>query len=635
MELEIELLFYIVNNIKLNMEQFNEELIGKLKLLLDEADEDAKKFSIDNKILGRITRFQTVKLGEREELGIDIAFEDYITSNVKRGEYLAIRTIIHPVIVIGRIVAINRSDILAQLGLKELNYPRDPTTIITSTHLLLTPVSEYDLLQNEIRPAVSPIDPQSPVFRPKPELLEKALGIPNEGLVISNIYSGGNIIKEAKVRIDEETLKHHTLIIGTTGSGKTTLLKRILESDDIKKKALVFDRQGDFIRLGIEKLNSFVAIMPIARNLIDEKGVYMTPQLGEIFAEKYDCEKSVTPNELGLLLLCGGKEVLVIPYSIKFSEVLDKFHKITPYFSQRATMVWEALIKKFNEKIENNVIKELKEKLKINNINYLKKEIYNRLSPANFVDQTLTFKDEDLKRFINNYQLHSTSKSEFLSIDKESLKIYTNRIFDKCMEELNLQWQTKDSIIRTLKAYDEYGIFSVEHTYPFKVGKVFNQYDNVIIDLTWLMDYTASTEALATVAYKILDDVFIWKDILYKQGVQSELLLLIIDEAHEYFPQSYSENVSKETVESFINRIMRLGRVRNIGVVMATHMPDDLNQLVIQLSNTKIIMRNDESILKKLGLQEYSDILSSSTPPGVGLINSIKFSRVLMKVIPP
>jgi DNA helicase HerA-like ATPase len=44
-------------------------------------------------------------------------------------------------------------------------------------------------------------------------------------------------------------------------------------------------------------------------------------------------------------------------------------------------------------------------------------------------------------------------------------------------------------------------------------------------------------------------------------------------------------------VEAVVNKLTRLGRVRRMGVVFATHGPADLNDLS-QLTNTKIAMRS-------------------------------------------
>jgi DNA helicase HerA-like ATPase len=54
-----------------------------------------------------------------------------------------------------------------------------------------------------------------------------------------------------------------------------------------------------------------------------------------------------------------------------------------------------------------------------------------------------------------------------------------------------------------------------------------------------------------------------------------------------------------------INKLTRLGRVRRMGVVFATHSPADLNDLS-QLTNTKIAMRSEPKVLKRVDMAKYA-----------------------------
>ena len=84
-----------------------------------------------------------------------------------------------------------------------------------------------------------------------------------------------------------------------------------------------------------------------------------------------------------------------------------------------------------------------------------------------------------------------------------------------------------------------------------------------------------------------------------------------IDDAHYYFPQEGArEDFNKEVVEAVINKLTRLGRVRRMGVVFATHSPADLNDMVIQLTNTKIAMRSGPKVLKRM--TEYAGAYAQS-----------------------
>ncbi|MEM0374157.1 MAG: ATP-binding protein [Sulfolobaceae archaeon] len=614
----------------------DELVIQELSKMLDIADSFAIQNSVDGKIIGRVTRFETIKLGEKSYIGVDIAFLDYMNSNIKKGEYLAIRTIVSPVVIVGEVVSIERADMLAEFNIRESTFPRDPTTIMTQTFLKLNPIAE---IENGVRrPAVTPIDPQSPVFRPKESLLQDALGIPREGVKIGRIFSGGKEI-DAFVNLDEETLIHHVLIIGTTGSGKTTLLKAILSQD---VNALVFDRQGDFVRHLISRGEEFTVIMPGVEMMVKDVLENMaTVDLATQFAKRYDCSPPVFNDIRGneVLLDCGKSIVHLIPYSISLTKVIDYMHKLTPYMSPMARVFWPIIInnlKKGISKVVEVVNKELS--LSKDERELVEKEVFKKLTPSSLLDEDVVIHlQKGIVRDIN---------STFYSYNKNGqIKIFTNKLFkyiiglerkekteiiQKSLEitSLDLAPQTQEAILRILRSVNEFGIFNVKGTFDVDFNKLQKK---AVVDLSWVLEYTASVEAIAMIAYTILSSFYSYKDELYKKGEGNKLTILALDEAHEYFPQTKDEE-SKSVIEGLLNRLMRLGRVRKISVILATHTPDDLNPLVLQLSNTKIVMRNNESVLEKLGFGNYADILITA-PAGLGVIRSIKFSDVVMKTL--
>ncbi|QIW23942.1 ATP-binding protein [Sulfolobus sp. S-194] len=607
-------------------------LVQELSKKLEEADSFALQNSIDDKILGRVTRFETIRLGEKSYIGIDLAFLDYMNSNVKKGEYLAIRTIVSPVVVIGEVVSIERADMLAEFNIRESSFPRDPTTIMTQTFLELKPISE---IENSVkRPAVTPIDPQSPVFRPKEDLLQDALGIPHEGIKIGKIFSGGKEI-DAYVNLDEESLVHHILVIGTTGSGKTTLLKTILSQN---LNALFFDRQGDFVRHLISRGEEFSVVMPSVVMMInDVPSSRASLELGTQFAERYGCTTPVSGDirDNEILLECDKSIVHLIPYSINFTKVIDYMHKLTPYMSPMARVFWPVIMNNFKkgiDKIAENIAHGLllpKERIE--------SEIFKLLTPSSLLNEDVRLQ----------FQKNGNSKSLiYYSYNDDYIVIHTSKLFrhimgedknsetylkqlDKNLSPLDLAFQTQDAIIRAVRSVSEFGIFNVNGTFDLDFQRLKKK---TVVDLSWILDYTASVEAIAIVAYSILSDFYSYKDELYKKKKSvNALTILALDEAHEYFPQTRDEE-SKSIIEGLLNRLMRLGRVRKISVILATHMPDDLNPLVLQLSNTKIVMRNEENVLEKLGFEDYADILLTA-PAGLGVIRSIKFSDVVIKTL--
>ncbi len=590
-----------------------ENVIDELRKKLDDAENEASKYGT---IIGRVTRYEIVTVNENELVGVDVLFDNYQNSDIKRGQYLAIRSIIKPIIMLGQVYSISRADALSRLGIRELTYPRDPSTIITTTYIALRPIAEME--GDKIRPAVSPIDPQSPVFIPNPNLIERILRIPEKGIVIGKIFSGGEEI-EAEVKLDQYALRHHTLILGTTGSGKTTLLKTIISSQDIDKSTLIFDRQGDFVNF-LKDRKDFSVLMPV----VEEPNSKISIQDHvEDFANWYGCDPNTinVVNGYGAFVRCNNHDVFVVPYSINFYDNLRNFNKINPYFTARASMYWEAIIDELLDKIRYS----LKDKINRGLTDYeIASILRDNLTPGKLIG--------NISVTLSGISISSNFSKDEVAYDPKTrtLTFHMGKMLRSVMKELELAYSTQDVIVRTLKAYDSYGIFTVPGTVDFRLDKIPN--DDVVVDLSWVMERSASIEAVATIAYKVLEDFFAWKDELYKKKQDTKLSLIIMDEAHEYFPQTDSENVSKDIVEGLINKVMRLGRVRNMGVVLATHVPEDLNPLVLQLANTKVVMRNESHVLRRIGLEEYEDFLKHAIP-GLGIVYSINFSEIPIKTI--
>ena len=85
-----------------------------------------------------------------------------------------------------------------------------------------------------------------------------------------------------------------------------------------------------------------------------------------------------------------------------------------------------------------------------------------------------------------------------------------------------------------------------------------------------------------------------------------------------------------------INKLTRLGRVRSMGVVFATHSPADLNDLVIQLTNTKIAMRSEPKVLERVDMAEYAGELAYAQS-GAAVAKSFVYRThaVTFKTLPP
>jgi hypothetical protein len=643
-------------------ELYTDKLVEQLKGRVKEAYEIITKYSRDGNVIGKVTRFEYINVGSKPLIKVDISFESYFKNPVKRGEIIAISSIIPKVIVIGSVDTITRGDMMTTLGIKEIRGREDPSTIITNTVLTINPLAEVrieDLEKGEPKPTpvVSPIDPQSPVFLPKDDLIEIALNIPKDGVTVGNVFSGFTKIG-ARVVLDEETLRHHVLVIGTTGSGKTTLLKSIIYDAGIPKQSVVFDRQGDFVRFAIEKGMEGSVVVPITRNLLEYYNTFEN-----MITSRY-CQDAISEGEY---VECG--KIKFYSFSLKFSTVFKTFNNITPYMSDQASMMWEPIYNRFKK----NLYEFLKELVGVKDTKNVPDEqrqlpneqkqlidriwgwVLNHITLSNLVDEPIYLKGDLLKQVnemvkttkevYREFQ-HGNQKVKYTIIKKERrsdklggnsdyfVVLYLNELLKYTMEEdLDIHSSTQANINRLLRTLNDYGIFDVEATIPELPEDLLNT-ELLIIDLSFLLESTESTDPLSIVVYKILNEIYGFKDRLYKSNSKrSFLTLLIMDEAHEFFPQAKGE-VSKSTIERMINRILRLGRVRGLGAILATHMPQDLNELILQLTNTKIIMRNNKDVLEDIGAEDYADILISA-PPGLALVKSIRFSDILMQTNPP
>ncbi|MFH0767685.1 MAG: ATP-binding protein [Bacillota bacterium] len=71
-------------------------------------------------------------------------------------------------------------------------------------------------------------------------------------------------------------------------------------------------------------------------------------------------------------------------------------------------------------------------------------------------------------------------------------------------------------------------------------------------------------------------------------------VLLVIDEAHEFFPAENKSVFRKEylkRVESFVKAIPHKGRKRSYGLIFATQHPADVSKMITDLCSTKVIFR--------------------------------------------
>ncbi|MEB2836955.1 MAG: ATP-binding protein, partial [Desulfurococcales archaeon] len=130
----------------------------------------------------------------------------------------------------------------------------------------------------------------------------------------------------------------------------------------------------------------------------------------------------------------------------------------------------------------------------------------------------------------------------------------------------------------------------------------------VVLDLKWPSERgLSSVEAPRLAAYRMLESLIEWKHRAWARRRRTPSVVVFIDEAHQFFPQEKGPSEERESsrqVAGMISRIARLGRARGLGIVFSTHSPKDLHDIILQLANTKIILRMDKGQLDYIDLPE-------------------------------
>jgi hypothetical protein len=309
-----------------------------------------------------------------------------------------------------------------------------------------------------------------------------------------------------------------------------------------------------------------------------------------------------------------------VPWSLRFSDVYMELARIFPVFSERVGIILPRVL-------ENAML-------------YINKGIK--------CAQQLTQKGERCPETEEkNQQQTKVSKAQTVAEATSAIVDLDKLLKDQACIELattclRLAWQQRDNIIRGLHMLGRLGIMDVKYTIN-NMSVLITEPGNyrdllsglVVLDLRLFRE---EPTAASMVVYRVLSRVFEARDEELRISREPRPTFILIDEAHNYFPQAERgvEDFNKDVVESMINKITRLGRVRRIGVVFATHTPEDLNNLILQLTNTKIALRSEEGVLEKVGLKDYAEELVYA-PDGVSVIKSYVFRThaITMKTLPP
>jgi len=642
----------------------NRDLISDLKARFEKAYSIAEKYG---EIIGWVSRTSPSSISEEGGIVVfdvdpNVYFKDF-AEIASAGSYLAVVDIKTSHIISLSVVSVERRDVLAELDLPEMyvSIPsREITGLLTRTRVKAKPLLSYDPSTDSVAVANYVIEPQSPVIKLKdPEIIKKILGLPSNGVFIGFVTIGDKPVFDVKapLHIPLKTFYQHILVLGTTGSGKTTLLKNMIVSImrmnmDQSISMLIMDPNRDYLTLPLkptwnqgvltsdvevkmidEAVNftrrpgGLVIILPVTNFVmqsIGEQGLNWARALKMIcedyvksmyysIAERYGWDISINEIKVAeepfkpplryvivdLRIRYSSDQVedyrlFIIPYGFRFTDLSPReFISLNPYFTRQAR---DAVSRLLNYLLSRSAV--------INTIY----ELYDILREAR----------------IRVYERRSQTKGVVLDPNRDY-------IID-LIKDLAVHKSTLENIIRQIGALIDTGLFDISiagekgedrylHEPPLHFimenhFKIFNGYP-IIVDLEYVQEHSLADpeKVISIVAFRVLNKVFEWKMIRSRQRIITQPVIILFDEAHRFFPsvgggrEEYIEHVS-----SMIDRIARLGRARRLGLVFSTHSPRDVHDIILQLTNTKIVLRMDKTQLSSLDIpSEYRELIMRAT----------------------
>jgi DNA helicase HerA-like ATPase len=645
--------------------------------LLEQAYSKASRYG---DVVGRISRYSRVEVSEEGLVEFDVEPEVYYSERggaVQRiGEYVAVVEPKSGRLVLLRIVAIERRDELAVIGveppLSSYEFKPEPSGLLTTTRVKARILLELDPeVDSEPVPATIGLEPQSPVIDPKPEVLAKLLGLRSErGPVIGSLATPSGLVKGGAltVRLPYRALLQHVLITGTTGSGKTTLIKNMIASmysewSQSTPVVVAVDMNQDFIQLPLEPARSpsdpvaltaykgvrppraLVVVTPLPLRVVEvvyeEFSVDRVSllEIAKSIARMY-YEESIEPlvgakmRDLNCLVKEGRSVVcraqapwgplVLVPYVINTITLdSDKVSSLMPGLTEAARALLERIRRGFRKRSKTSFYPPLQAILGA-------LQAYNdgvRSGDRNELFESIreVIAPRVVAKGVSDESLLRTIKLEGFDRTLEDL-------VDDCLEVLELSnphRETYRALYRRLLSLLDTEIVDVAVMSGWPASRVTLMSEPrwedivseaemlgapIVLDLKWPMDKgLESLEGPRMAAYRMLQALIEWKHSQWARRVLGRSIVVVIDEAHQFFPQergAREEQEASRQVASMISRIARIGRARGVGLIFSTHSPKDLHDIIVQLANTKIILRTEPQHVERLDVPgEVKEVL--------------------------
>ena len=552
------------------------EVLPTLKKRIEEAENIAEQ--IGEKI-GIVSPFESTISGAEGKVRILLEIPKYLEFKrriARPGTILAIVDVATLEVISVKIVEWSRADYYSQYGRESglIPYPivPDERGLITRPQAIAEPLLAFKLKDGELvggTIADYVIEPRSPVVLPKPEYLEVLSGIGGD-VTLGALTIGEEIVevgdRVAKVKVPLSDMLYHTFVVGTTGSGKTSFLKNLIRSLIIKyanerksqssKVAIVcIDDNGDYVQTvfdpiwdisedeeqieeklakelyaGIGGLGRIVVLLPVTRYFIEKHNVNSLKRLAEVYYKvylsklikyskryeegievKFSEDKDV--GKITLKLDNTERIIKVIPYALKFSNIKDRLAELYPFFTALAKEGISAVFRYLDENNEKTIF-----------------------IPIGRQKESYTIEvDEPFESYLRCID-------DLLNLNKYWFS-----------DQVKVHRSTLESIHRGLTRLHEMGIFDI------KIGDKIIEEPEVemfveggalsILDLHALeTEVGVVSKAKRILTLRILRRVLEWKT--SKEFEETPITLILVDEAHKYFPRSaegereYIESVS-------------------------------------------------------------------------------------------
>jgi Predicted ATPase len=486
----------------------------------------------------------------------------------------------------------------------------EPGSLISNVVVKCEMLTKVNVLEStEPEAADIVIEPQSPVIIPQPEIIERSLDT-NRGLLKLGYLD--NPSSQVKVAISLDDLNYHMLLLGTTGAGKTSFVKDLIAGiykAAYDTRALIFDATGDYYH---------IFLPPDRTNKTAKQSVSMFESL---YSRMTDIDLGIIypVTKRWLKKYTNGKKDLLSITTAYYKLYVEPIVR----YLERKGYTFYVSVDKGRIVISNS---EWKAETEIYPFYFRFKEarrILPRLNPY-FSEQATQFLKILMKREGRKYESLSDLIEGF---EKEDL------------EHISIHKSTKENILRGLYLLKETGLFDVGAERVPLSNILLNNSKKILVFDLYNSEIDDFSQKILT--YYMLDKIFDVREKQMKSGLLKDRIILIVDEAHKFFPSVKGGEEDSNYVRRVAGKIammMRLGRRRKIGFIFSTHNPADLSDIIVQLANTKVIFRIKAEVAEAMGLSRSEAKTLSWEKNGVAYLISpwLREGKVKIKVpVPP